>query len=219
MNRILLGAALLAAASGAEAVGVGAKVGTTGVGGDVAIGVLPMVSARVGYAGFNRTVQIEQTDVKYDAKITLKNPSLLLDFSPPVVPLRFTAGLVASGNKADITGTPTNGSFTLNGTSYPAAAIGSITGQIKAQRSTAPYAGIGWGNVTGTGVNFYADLGVMFMGGGKSSLDVNCSAIGAAVCADPTFKQNVDAERKKLDDEVRGFKFYPVVSIGVTVGF
>lgn len=219
MKKILLGAALLAAASGVQAAGVGLKLGTTGLGGDVAFSVLPTMSVRAGYAAFNHTMQIEQTDIKYDADIRLKNPSLLLDFSPPVFPLRFTAGLIHSGNKADITGTPTGGKFEFNDQTYDASNIGAVKGQVKGQRSTAPYLGIGWGNVAGAGVNFYADIGVMFMGGGKSTLDVECTAAGAAVCADPTFQANVDAERKKLEEEVRGFKYYPVVSMGVTVGF
>ena len=72
------------------------------------------------------------------------------------------------------------GRVPLNGTQYSTAQTGHIDGQIKG-RSTVPYLGIGWGNVSGTGVNVYGDLGVMLMGGGKARLDAQCTAVGAAV--------------------------------------
>lgn len=219
MKKFWLGMALMTAAGSASAVGVGVRAGTAGIGADVAVGVAPMVAARVGFSSFNYTRSVNDSDFKYDGKLQLKNTSLLLDFSPPAVPIRLSAGLVSTGNKVDVTGTPNNGTYTLNGQSYPAAAIGSINGQVKGERSTAPYLGIGWGNVAGTGVNFYGDLGVMFMGGGKATLDAQCTAVGTLVCADPQFQKNLAAERQKLQDDVKGFKYYPVINIGVTVGF
>lgn len=219
MKKFAVLCALALGAGQAGAAGVGVRAGTTGVGADVAFGVAPMVSARVGYSAFNYSRNYNDSDFKYDGKLQLKNTSLLLDISPPVVPLRISAGVVATGNKIDVTGTPNNGTYTVNGQTYPAAMINSINGQVKGQRSTAPYLGIGWGNVAGAGVNFYGDLGVMFMGGGKSSLDAQCTAAGAALCADPQFQSNVAAERQKLQDDVKSFKYFPVINIGVTFGF
>lgn len=210
---------VLVLAGSAGAVGVGVRAGTSGVGADVAFGVAPMVSARLGYSAFNTTHQMSDSDFKYDAKLQLKNASLLLDFSPPAMPLRLTAGLVASGNKVDVTATPNGGGYSLNGTQYSTAQIGHIDGQIKGARSTVPYLGIGWGNVSGTGVNVYGDLGVMLMGGGKARLDAQCTAVGAAVCASADFQRNLAAERSKLEDDVKGFNYYPVINIGVTAGF
>jgi hypothetical protein len=39
------------------------------------------------------------------------------------------------------------------------------------------------------------------------------------LCANQDFQNNVAAERQKLQDDVKGFKYYPVINIGVTVGF
>lgn len=219
MKKILLGTALLALAGSASAVGVGVRAGTTGVGADVAIGVAPMVSARVGLSAFNYTRNFNDGDFKYDGKLQLKNTSLLLDFSPPVMPLRVSAGIVATGNKIDVTGTPANDKYTINGQTYLASEIGSVNGQIKGSRSTAPYLGIGWGNVAGTGFNFYGDLGVMFMGGGKAALNVNCGTLIAGTPRCDQAKADGEAERKKLEDDVKSFKYFPVINIGVTVGF
>ena len=221
MKKFAVWCALVLGASQAGAAGVGVRAGTTGVGADVAFGVAPLVSARLGYSAFNYSRNYNDSDFKYDGKLQLKNVSLLLDVSPPVVPFRVSAGVVSTGNKVDVVGTPANNFYTINGHQYASADVSSVTGQIKGQRSTAPYLGIGWGNVSGAGVNFYGDLGVMFMGGGKSSLDAQCAATasGTALCGSQEFKDNVAAERQKLQDDVKSFKYFTVINIGVTFGF
>src|SRR4029434_6824291 len=56
--RIVFLAAALCAANAASAAGVGVRIGTTGIGGDVAFGLVPTLSARVGYSylSFNTTI-------------------------------------------------------------------------------------------------------------------------------------------------------------------
>lgn len=53
-----------------------------------------------------------------------------------------------------MTGTPTNGTYTLNGNTYSAASVGSVGGPVAVGNKVAPYLGIGYGNVSGAGVNF-----------------------------------------------------------------
>src|SRR5512139_32837 len=134
-------------AGAAQAAGVGLRAGTTGVGGDVGFSLMPTLSARIGYSGLSYNMTVDQTDVKYDAKLRLSNLNLLLDFSPLPGPFRITGGFIINDNKADVTGEPTNGTYTINGVTYPAAAIGSLGGTVKAGNRAAPYLGIGYGNV------------------------------------------------------------------------
>lgn len=217
MRRALPALLLIASATCSYAIGLGVRAGTTGVGGDIGFDVAPTFTGRVGFSAMNFNRTVDQTDASYDGKLKLSNLSLLLDFSP-VGPFRLTGGFVAANNKIDITGTPKSGSYNLNGVNYSAASIGSVNGQIKAKNSFAPYLGVGYGDVSGGGINFYGDLGIIFQGGAKSSLNVVCgAAVTPAQCAQ--IQSDAAGETRKLDDKVKSFKYYPVANIGVTVGF
>ena len=94
----------------------------------------------------------------------------------------------------------------------------SISGEVKGKKRVAPYLGVGYGNVSGLGVNFYGDLGVILQGGAKASLNVNCgSSLSPAQCA--SLKNDVEAERVKLQDDLKSFKVWPVLNVGLTIGF
>lgn len=217
MRACLFTAAALCVAGSAQAAGVGLRAGTTGIGADVAFGLAPTLSARIGYSGLSFSTTVDATDVSYDAKLRLSNLNLLLDFSP-LGPFRLTGGLIVNDNKADVTGQPSGGSYTINGITYPAAAIGSLGGTVKAGNRAAPYLGIGYGNVSGAGVNVYFDLGVMFQGSPSASLSVTCgTALNATQCNQ--LRSDVAAEQVRLQNEITRFKYYPVANIGVTIGF
>ena len=89
---------------------------------------------------------------------------------------------------------------------------------MKSGNSAAPYLGIGYGNVAGAGVNFYFDLGVMFQGSPRASLTANCSpATPPQLCSQ--IQASAVIEASDLQDSIRNFKYFPVASIGVTIGF
>jgi hypothetical protein len=49
------------------------------------------------------------------------------------------------------------------------------------------------------------------------SLSANCAGLTAGQCS--TLQGQVAAEEARLQDEVDGFKYYPVLNIGITIGF
>ena len=195
---------LLALAGWAHAAGIGVRAGTTGVGADVAWSIFPTLSARVGYSGLKYNHDVETDNVRYDADLKLSNFNTLLDFSP-LGPFRITGGLIFNDNKYDVRGDPGFGSGS------------SLSGSVKAGKSAAPYLGIGYGNVSGMGVNFYVDLGIMFMGSPRATLTANCGSLSAANCTN--LQNQAAAEQARLEDELKRLKHYPVLNIGLTVGF
>ena len=206
------------AAGDVAAAGVGIRAGTTGIGGDVAWGLVPTLSARVGYSYLTFSTTVDSTDIKYDAKPKLSNGNLFLDWSPLGPFFRVTGGLILNTNKVDVTAQSNGGTYTIGGTTYSAAAIGSLTGTVKSGNSAAPYLGIGYGTVAGTGVNFYFDLGVMFQGSPKASLTANCNpATPPQLCSQ--IQASAVIEASDLQDSIKNFKYFPVASIGVTIGF
>jgi hypothetical protein len=211
LAKIFIGAAAVAAAFSAQAAGVGVRAGTTGVGADIGWNVAPTLNARVGYSAFSYSHNLTSSDIRYDAKLKLSNLSALLDFSP-LGPFRITGGVIANDNKYNLAGT--GSSYRINGHTYNASDVG-LSGTVKAGRSLAPYLGVGYGNVAGLGVNFYFDLGIMFMGSPKASLSASCG--GSANCAQ--LRNDLNAEQARLQDDLKRLKYYPVANIGITIGF
>jgi len=215
---IAIAAATLCGSSFAD-VGIGARAGTTGAGLDLGFSLVPTLAARLGYSEFSLDRNFSSSDASYKGTLKLSNFSALLDWSP-LGPLRLSAGLVADNNKVNITATPQSGNFSLNGTNYDTTQLGSVTGTVKPKNSVAQYLGVGYGNVSGLGINFYADFGAMFQGGAKSSLSANCgpaAPAGSATCNQ--IQSNVAGEQNSINNKVSGFKVWPVANIGLTVGF
>jgi hypothetical protein len=207
--KYVMGAFLLALASAAQAAGIGVRAGTTGVGADFGWGVMPTLGARVGFSGMKFDADVDSDNVNYDADVKLANLNALLDWSP-LGPFRITAGLIANSNKLDVIGRPRSGS------SFPQDST--LTGTVKSGRSLAPYLGVGYGNVWTKGVNFYVDLGVMFQGTPKVDLNATCGAsLTPAQCAQA--QSEVEAEERRVRDDVKSFRYYPVLNLGITVGF
>lgn len=204
MKRALVFVAALAACGAAHAFGVGVKIGTTGLGVDVAKNIIPTLDARVGYSGGSLGYDASTSGASYSGDIKLSNLNALLDFHPLGPLFRLTGGLVFNKNKYEATGTPSGQPGSFNAT-------------VESGRSAAPYLGIGWGNVAGMGVNFYADLGVMLMGTPKATISANCSGLSGAQCTALT--NQVATEQQNLQDKLDRFKAYPVLNIGVTIGF
>jgi hypothetical protein len=188
MKRIHLFVVALCACGTAQAAGIGIRAGTTGIGADVAWGIAPALSARVGYSALNWGYDVNTSNASYKGDLKLSNLSGLLDFHPLGPVFRITA---APGN--------------------------SFSATVEPAHRAAPYLGIGWGDVSGAGVNFYADLGVMFMGSPKATLNADCTGLTSAECS--TLQSQVAAEQTSLEDELKHFKTYPVLNVGVTIGF
>jgi hypothetical protein len=129
---------------------------------------------------------------------------------------RVTGGLVAQNNRFAVTGTPSgNGTYTIDGNQYPASAVGSLTGEYKYGNSIAPYLGIGIGKTTNEGLSFNADLGVMFAGSPKVSLNASNPAFNN----NPITRSQLDNQVRQTENDLRGFNVYPVLSVGLAYGF
>jgi len=203
----------------ASPVAAGAKVGTLGAGADLSLQVVPSLNARLGIQGFTYDTDGTESGVDYDIDLKLFSGLLTADWFPFQNGFRLSAGLLANGNEIDMNGRPTPGStYDINGTSYPANQIGSLHGNADF-KSVAPYLGIGWGNPFSSGGNwsFNCDLGVVFQG--SPSVSLTAEGADPIVANDPVFQANLEAERRDLENELDDYKYYPVVSLGVTYRF
>jgi hypothetical protein len=210
------------ASSANSAWAIGADIGTLGGGANVTRRITPKINVRGGINGFTIGTDVEDTDVKYNADLTLINVSTLLDYHPiQRLGFRLTGGLIFNDNKISGSGQPSGGTiFTFNGEDYQVADVGSVDADISFGSPVAPYIGIGWGNAVKPNQRwgFSANLGVMFPG----SPDVNISANpnpNLPAATRTQLESDIKAEENKLEDDLDFLTVYPVLSVGVTYHF
>ncbi len=198
-------------------VGVTTRVGTLGIGVDVAKSLSPQFDARLGFnfgnVGFNRT----DSGINYDSQLNLSSVQLFGDYYLfGGSSFRVTGGLVAQNNRFSVTGKPSgNGSYTIDNQSYSASQVGNLTGEFKYANTIAPYLGIGLGHASNEGFGFNADLGVMFTGAPKVTLNASNPAFNN----NPTTRSAIDNQVRQTESDLKGFNIYPVLSVGISYGF
>jgi hypothetical protein len=155
----------------------------------------------VGLNQFSKTYTTTSNSVNYEGKLKLSSADLLLDWHLFNGVTHLTAGLVYNNNKVDLT---SNGSYTINGNLYSGTLNSTVT-----FNKVAPYLGFGWsGQAKNTGLSFKSDFGVLFQGKPKST--VTGSGVTAADLA---------TAQNELDDSLKNFRYYPVISIGIGYAF
>jgi hypothetical protein len=204
-------------AAGAANLSVVPKVGTLGVGLDLSAGWSEEWSTRLTINGLSVSEEVKETDVTYDADVDLRTVGLLADWHPFSGVFRLSAGAFYNGNEGSLNGKPTGGTFVINGVTYTAADIGSLTGSATFDRF-APYVGLGFSNAGKKGLKFAIDLGALYQNSPKVGLQAQCGpALPAPQCT--TLQSDVQAEAARLEQEASDFKWYPVFSFGIGYSF
>jgi hypothetical protein len=198
-------------------VAVTGKIGTLGLGAELDLGLTDSLGARIGLNAFNYNYNTTSSTVNYDFNLQMQTVSALADWYPFEGSFRTSAGLMYNNNKVSLGGLPTGGTYTINGQTYPAADIGSLQGEMSFNK-VAPYIGIGWGNpaAKNKGWGFTSDIGVLFQGNPKTSLVATCGTAIAGTSNCTQLQSDTAAENTKLQSDLSNFKWWPVVSIGIS---
>lgn len=201
---------------------VQARVSTLGLGIEGSVLVAPNVALRAGYNGYDYSRSVSSQGVDYRGKLKLSSVPVLADVYPSKNgSFHLSAGLLFNSSSVTATGKPENGgqTYTLNGTTYSAADVGSLNGRVTFSK-TSPYLGIGFGKPSGGSMlQFLFDVGVVFEGKPHLSLD----RTGGITITDPTLSSMIDAaiaaQRDKSQSDVNKLQYYPVVSVGLAYHF
>jgi hypothetical protein len=199
------------------------EISTLGVGATVTKSITPNINAKVGINGLGISRDISVSDVDYTAKINLFNVSTLVDYLPwQKSGFHLTGGLVFQDNNFEGTGKANSGGkITVNGIPYDTTnELTSVKGKVSFANSVAPYIGLGWGNAVKPGKHwgFSTNLGVMFSGSPKVSLTPEYGP-GATDALKQQINTNIEAERKKQEDDLNWLNIYPVFSLGISYQF
>jgi len=200
----------------ASPIAIGAEAGTAGFGPDVIITVSKNFTVTGGYTWLNFNYDTSSSDADYTGKLKLSNVQAMVNWHPFAGTFHISAGAFLSDNKVTVTGKPKgNATYEIGGTTYTAAQIGTLSGNAELVKGAAPYVGFGWAKtpVKG-GFGLFADIGVLFTSSAKASL----SATGP-VTSDATFQSNLRTEEKKVNDDLKPLRYYPIIKIGVLYRF
>lgn len=205
---------------------LGIDLGSTGIGIQAR---LPLSSAyglygRLGantlsHYAFSRST----SHVNYDFRASLRTVDALLDWHPAGNGFRVSAGIVYNNNRIDGFGMPNRvASFSFENGSYSTAQVGRLAGRIDFA-SVAPYLGIGWQTLQPAehGWHFSSDLGVMYQGSPSTMLGITGCTLPSTLCtlAATALAPTIAAESQRLDEQLKDYRFFPVVRIGLNYRF
>ena len=214
MKKQILFAAVIAAISApafADA-DVEAHVSTLGLGLGMGFQATDTIVARIGFNEFNKNFSTSSGTLNYDGKFKLSSLDALLDWHLFGGATHLTAGIMSNSNKFNLTATPSGGFYTINGTQYSASQVGTLNGDVSFN-SVAPYLGFGWNSQPkNKGLEFKSDIGIMFQGSPKATLSYTGTQ-------DPNISSQVAAEQASLNDKLKNYKYYPVISVGIGYAF
>ena len=201
-------AAVLCVPTAGASVGAAVGIGTFGAGLVLGIPVVPgVLGARLIADGGSLGHGFVAGGQAYEATAHLRNAALLADFYPFADPFHVSAGLYYNDNIVDVHAIADNGYYTFDGYAVPAAMVGPVTGRVTFAR-IAPYAGLGWGNLTRgrPGFVFGADVGVLWQ-----RPHVTLSAPGAA--GNPDLAAAMQMARDQVRHVADRFRLYPVAQV------
>jgi hypothetical protein len=191
---------------------VGARVGTTGIGGEVAYGLTERVNVRAGVALYDFTVEYTTEDRDPDVRLDLESNNRAYRFFVDYLPfkrfLRLTGGFVYQGPEFKGKGTPIE-SYTDpgSGVTIPANQMGSIELDILYEDKFSPYLGIGFGNSVGKNrLTLSLDAGVIFTG----KPDVESRTFGPIADV-------IDYDPSVIRDDAQKITLWPLLSVGVAL--
>jgi hypothetical protein len=197
-------------------VGLGLKVGTTGPGLDLTFGLSEKLNLRTGVSYYNISGKLEKADARIeDSELNLLNIPLLIDWHPFGGGFRLSLGAFYTDNY--VSAKAKDQRVTINNIEYE---VKNLSGKISLKNNFAPYFGIGIGNAINKSnrrLHFSLDIGVMYSGSPDISLTATASNPDPGV--QTRLNQDIEEQKKKFKDEADNYKFYPVITFGISYAF
>lgn len=182
--------------------------GTLGVGPELSLRPIENFGLRgnVTWLGFKLNEDVD--DISYDGGVDLLSVGAMADWYPFDGGLRVSAGVRWNGNDLRLAARPAN-AVTIGGVTYTPAEIGRLTGTVDANE-VAPLLTLGWGGRLKSGLTVGVEAGFVYQGALKIS---NLRARGGLLEADPGLLADLEDEEERIEDEVKSYKYLPVLQL------
>ena len=204
----------------AQRFGVAGRAGTIGVGVEGAVGLADRLVIRGGIGLL--PLEVDPTslwDLGEGVSATLKLPDKWYNIGVDFYlgsSFRIGGGMLFKPDDPTITGTLTgSASINIGGQTYTVEDVTGITGKF-ASNNRAPYALIGFGKHTSSGIGLFLDLGVVLLGEPNLHLTAtgNSSLINSS-----DFQTRLRTEEQSLEDRAGTYlKYWPILNLGLRVG-
>jgi hypothetical protein len=216
-------------------VGVGVKISTLGIGGEVAVRLADRLNVRGGVSGFGLSHNLSSDGINYAGHVKLISGDAHLDVflfrSFHVSPgLLFYNGNGVNANAS----VPGGQTFSVGGTQYESSTADPVMGTGKVTfTKVAPEITIGTGNLVPRGYRHWSintEFGFAYTGAAKVALALTGSACQPPFSSGPacqsassgTVAAQVQAQQTKFNSEASShayYKFWPVLSVGFGYSF
>jgi hypothetical protein len=206
--------ATMAAAPAAHAVEldhVGLRAGTSGLGAELGVEIFPLVNARLIGNKFDLSYDTDLDGIDYDGDLKLQSFGVQVDIAIPGTFLYVSGGLYANQNEVDLEARPT-GPVTVGDVTYTPAQVGTLRSNFTFE-DIAPFVGVGL-KFGAPKVEFAIEAGALFQGSPEATLTSN-----GALAADPTFRAELEKERRRIEDDLEEFEISPAVTASVRFKF
>jgi hypothetical protein len=196
----------------AQVVGIGAKLGTQGVGADVTVRLLPRLNLRAGVNYFDVGLNVDLDEASVEGALQWLNFPVLLDVHPFGGGFRLSLGVVLNETELKMSASP-NETLEFEGTEYELLGLdGNITFP-----GMNYYLGIGYGNAVSRDGrwHFVFDLGVVYAG----SLNADATATAADPALQDALNSDLRTSLDSMEEDTKGLVMYPALSLGLSYGF
>lgn len=189
---------------------VGLTGGTLGIGPEVGYRVSEMFGVRANATFLNISRGIDSSGINYDGKAKLKSGGVMVDVYPFGGGFRLSGGLRINGNEARVVATPTT-SVQVGNNNYQPQEIGTLRTETDL-KSLAPTLTVGYGGGLSKGLVFGIEGGAMFQGKMKIKPLTYTGNVALG-----TIATDLENERREIEDDIDGFKVYPILQL--TLGY
>lgn len=196
-------------------VAVGLNLSTTGIGVEARTPIADNFYGRLGANYFKYSHSYNSGQINLKGDLTLLSAPIMLDWHPfDDSGFRLSAGVAYNGNKVKATGKATQG-VTINGKSFTAAQVGSVTAELTLGNAIAGVASLGYDSsfISNGPLSFHFELGAMYTG--KPKLSVSSTGIGG----DAFLKEYRSDANKSFKDIEKHLKIFPILKVGVKYAF
>ena len=188
--------------------GVSLKISSLGINLEGVRKLNEQFNARLGvaYFSYNFSGGSNTEDYNYKANAKLFSVSVLGDWFLFESNFRITCGLLINLNNGNLTLNPIK-TYTVGSVTYTPEDLGNLKAKLDFN-TMAPYLGLGFGNtMDDNGLEFTIDLGTIYQG--KPKVDLMATGL-----LSPSEEQE-----PIVQDNLKWFQFYPVLSIGIIYKF
>ncbi len=194
------------------------QASTLGAGINLGYQVSPSWNVRANVNGFNLDRTFHADSMDYDASVRLRTAGLLADYFPFDNGFHITGGAYYNGNYVNGTGYYNDyinvrvgkQVVKINPNDY-----GNLRFNAHYQRFS-PYLGLGYHALRQKGWSFALDLGVLYQGNARVNFDVpsEVESLGSQKLNDA-----IERDKQTVRNRLNDWRWYPVVSLGVTYRF